>query len=161
MPACEAAFAIPTYLAAIADALKCLCLSLAVGALAVASTNLPGLLAELAAGGAPRFRTVACPQSAMPLRALPVAYLPLGRAVAAFRPDVGALEITSDSLGTSMCQLLLRTFGPRKASRASPPVLIVRLNFCWLTESRYCTPLRCSTLCSHEPLVMFVRLKLL
>ena len=106
------AFAIPTHLAAIADALECLRLSRAVGGRAVASTNLPRFLAELMASGSPRLRPVTCPHFPTPLRALPVAYLPLGWPIAAFRPHVGALEITSYALGTAMCQLLPATFGP-------------------------------------------------
>jgi hypothetical protein len=64
---------------------------------------------------------------------------------AAFCPRTTSFEITP--YHRRRAQLSLAALPrPRKASRASPPVLIVRLNFCWLTESRYCTPLRWSTL---------------
>jgi hypothetical protein len=112
LPACEAAFAIPTYLVALADALEGLRLSGAVAAPALVRTDLSLLLAKLMAGGSPRLRTVACSLLPTPLRALPVAYLPLVRAVAAFRPHVGALEITSHALGTAVCQLFPAAFGP-------------------------------------------------
>jgi hypothetical protein len=141
LPACEAAFAIATHLGAIADALESLRLSRAVSAPTLVRTNLSLFLAELTAGGPPCLgtltplqlpmplpalavaylplgrpiaafrRTVACSQLPMPLCALPVAYLPLVLAIVAFRPHVGALEITSYPLGTAMSQLLPATFG--------------------------------------------------
>jgi hypothetical protein len=112
LPACEATFAISTHFVTLADALKGLCLSWAVGAQALVRTTLPLLLAEVATGGPPCVRTVTCSQLPPPFSPLPIANVTLGWSIVAFSPHVGAVEIALYALGTAMRQLLATAFGP-------------------------------------------------
>jgi hypothetical protein len=78
LPTRETTLAIPTHLAAMADALEGLRLSRAVRAWAVAGTKLAVLLAELVAAGSPYIRPVAWSRLPTFLCTVPVTSLPLG-----------------------------------------------------------------------------------